>query len=102
VAEGFKVHKAMTAEDAWRVLESESVELLLCDLRLPEMHAQQMADRRRQTGKHIQVPMLLVLAQASGQSHLVVQQLGASDWIESPVEQRALIDAVRRHTVRSA
>jgi FixJ family two-component response regulator len=41
--------------------------------------------------------MVIVLAQTSDQSHLVVQQLGATDWIGSPVEREALLDVVRRH-----
>jgi len=94
---GFAVRTAPSVEDAWRVLESEPTDLVLCDLRLPDMIAQQLADRRRQTGRHQGVPMVIVLAQTSDQSHLVVQQLGATDWIGSPVERQALLDVVRRH-----
>jgi CheY-like chemotaxis protein len=99
---GFLVRLAPSAEEAWRVLETETVDLLLCDLRPPEMHAQQITDRRRQTARHRSVPMVLVLHNPSEQSDLVVQQLGAAGWVKSPVEREALVHAVRRHGVRSS
>lgn len=99
---GCIVRAAPTVEEAWRILESEPIDLMFCDLRLPDMVAQQIADRRRQSGRHLRVPMAIVLAQASDQSHLVVQQLGATAWVRSPVEREALEDVVRRHVVRES
>jgi CheY-like chemotaxis protein len=98
---GYAVRTATSADEAWSVLESEPVGLVVCDLRLPEMMAQQLSERRRQNGKHLQVPMVLILAQAGEQSHLVVQQLGATAWVRSPVERETLLDVVRRHIGRT-
>jgi len=85
-----------SAEAAWEVLEREPVDLLICDLRLPEMNAQRIAERRRRTGRHAAIPALLVLAHAGEQSHLVVQQLGAADFIRAPVQGEELTAIVQR------
>jgi CheY-like chemotaxis protein len=99
---GRPVRFAASAAEAWSVLESEPVDVMLCDLRLPEMNAHQVAERRRQTGRHLGVPMLLVLAQAGEQSHLVVQQLGAAAWVRSPVEREPLLAALRQTMARAS
>ena len=84
------------------MLESEAVDLMLCDLRLPEMNAQQVADRRRQNNRHTRVPMVLILAHAGEQSHLVVQQLGATAWVRSPVEREDLTGILERQPVHKS
>ncbi len=78
------------------MLEAGRVDVMVCDLRLPEMNAQQLAERRRVTGRFQDLPTLLVLAHAGEQSHLVVQQLGAAAWISSPVADHDLLGAVER------
>lgn len=85
-----------SAEAAWEVMEREPVDLLICDLRLPEMNAQRIAELRRQTGRHTAIPVLLVLAHAGEQSHLVVQQLGAADFVRAPVQGEELAAIVQR------
>jgi CheY-like chemotaxis protein len=97
---GHRVRAVQNADEAWKALESEPVDLLLCDLRLPEMNAQQIAERRRQSGSHVRVPMVLVLAHAGEQSHLVVQQLGANSWVQSPLVREEILDSVGRHVVQ--
>jgi CheY-like chemotaxis protein len=91
---GHEARIAKSADEAWRVLESEPVDVVICDLRLPEMNAQQFAEGRRISGRFLDVPMLLVLAHPGEQSHLVVQQLGAAAWIGSPVDDGALLVAI--------
>jgi CheY-like chemotaxis protein len=101
-AEGYPVQAVQTADEAWALLETVPIELLLCDLRLPEMNAQQLAERRQHAGRFGSVPLVLILAHAGEQSHLVVQQLGASAWIRSPVEPADLLQAAGQHVARSS
>jgi CheY-like chemotaxis protein len=90
-----------SADEAWEVLGREAVNLLICDLRLPEMNAQRLAELRRRTGRNREVPILLVLSHAGGQSHLVVRQLGAKDFVRSPIHRDELLQAIRRCVVEA-
>ena len=99
---GYPVRAVQTADEAWAVLDTVPVDLLLCDLRLPEMNAQQIAERRQHAGHGGSVPLVLILAHAGEQSHLVVQQLGAAAWVRSPVEPADLLEIVGRHVVCSS
>lgn len=98
--QGWEAWTAPNAAEAWNLLEDRHVDVLLCDLRLPEMNAQQMAERRQRSGRNGDIPMLLVLSQVGEQSHLVVQQLGASAWVRSPVQPAELLEAVKSFVVR--
>jgi len=94
----YKSVAVQSAEEAWSVLGNQPVDLIACDLRLPEMNAQQIAERRRRTGEWAGLPMLLLLTHAGEQSNLVVQQLGASAYVRSPLQREELMTVVRRLT----
>ena len=93
---GHAVDAVASAEEAWRVLETRGADAVVCDLRLPEMNAQQLAERRRITGRFQDLPTLLLLTHAGEQSHLVVQQLGASAWVSSPIQDSELLGAIEQ------
>jgi CheY-like chemotaxis protein len=93
---GHTVLAAQSASEAWGLLESRPVDLVVCDLRLPEMNAQQLSERRRVAGRFKQIPVLLILSHAGEQSHLVVQQLGAAAWVRSPLQREDVLAAVTR------
>ena len=72
------------------------MDLVLCDLRLPEMNAQQFAELKSRSDRFAEVPMLLVLSHVGEQSHLVVQQLGATDFVRAPIQREELMNVVQR------
>jgi len=94
----FRAIATRTGAEALEILASESVDLMVCDLRLPEMNAQQISEHRKRTGEHADVPVLLVLSHVGDQGHLVAQQLGAADFVRSPVDQDEFVAVVKRLT----
>jgi CheY-like chemotaxis protein len=96
-----RCHAVQSAEEAWEVLEKQGADLLMCDLRLPEMNAQRIAELRRNTGRFADIPVVIVLSHAGEQSHLVVQQVGARDFVRSPIQRDELVTIVKRLVTRS-
>ncbi len=92
----YRTLAVQSAEDALEALQHGAADLLLCDLRLPEMNAQRLAELRKRSDRLAEVPILLVLSHAGEQSHLVVQQLGASGFVRSPIERDELLNVVNR------
>jgi CheY-like chemotaxis protein len=92
----YKTSSVQSAEEALTVLQERSVDLVLCDLRLPEMNAQRIAELRSHSDRLADVSILLVLSHAGEQSPVVVQQLGASDFVRSPIQREELMNAVQR------
>jgi CheY-like chemotaxis protein len=93
---------ARSVDEAWRILETEPVKMVLCDLRLPEMHAQQLMDKIRRDGRFTQTPIVLILSHVGEQAQLVVQQLGVTDFVRSPVRREELLRVVGRLTEESS
>lgn len=92
----YRTSSVQSAEEAFEFLQERSVDLVLCDLRLPEMNAQRFAEFRSRSDRLAHVPILLVLSHASEQSPLVVKQLGASDFVCSPIQREELTNVVQR------
>jgi CheY-like chemotaxis protein len=94
----FRALSVRTGTEALEILARESIQLLICDLRLPEMNAQQISEHRKENGEFVDIPVLLVLSHVGDQGHLVAQQLGAADFVRSPVDQDEFVATVRRLT----
>jgi CheY-like chemotaxis protein len=94
----FRAITARTGTEALQILATEPIDLMVCDLRLPEMNAQQISEHRKRTGEHATVPLLLVLSHVGEQGHLVAQQLGAADFVSSPIAQDDFVMVVKRLT----
>ena len=84
------------AEEAWNALGNQTVDLVVCDLRLPQMYAQQVCERLQRSAELARTPVVLVLSHVGEQSHLVVRQLGANAYVRSPVHREELLAVVRR------
>ncbi|HZL85291.1 MAG TPA: response regulator [Candidatus Krumholzibacteria bacterium] len=95
-AGGRRTVAVRSAEEAWDALERLRVDLMICDLRLPEMNAQRLAELRRQSGKHGAIPLVLVLARAGEQSHMVLRQLQAQGFVSSPIHADELTQVVQK------
>ncbi len=95
-AGGRRTLAVRSAEEAWEALERSRVDLMICDLRLPEMNAQRLAELRRQSGKHSEIPLVLVLARAGEQSHMVLRQLQAQGFVSSPIHADELTQVVQK------
>lgn len=92
----YRTHSVQSAEEALDVVQKDDVDLLLCDLRLPEMNAQRIAELRGRSSRLADVPMVLMLTHAGEQSHLVVQQLNASGFVRTPIQKEELMDVVQQ------
>jgi CheY-like chemotaxis protein len=97
-AASFRALTVRTGSEALDILATESVQLLICDLRLPEMNAQQISEHRNRSGEFTDIPVLLVLSHVGDQGHLVAQQLGAAAYVRSPVDQDEFVTTVKRLT----
>jgi CheY-like chemotaxis protein len=92
-------YRTLSVQSAGEALEAAQdcdVDLVLCDLRLPEMNAQQFAELKSRSDRFAKVPVLLVLSHVGEQSHLVVQQLGAAGFVRAPIQREELMNVVQR------
>jgi DNA-binding response OmpR family regulator len=87
--EGFAVERAATGEAA---LDAEEPDLVLLDLRLPDLDGLEVCRRLRERSR---VPIIVVTARGEEVDRVVGLELGADDYLVKPYGLRELIARIR-------
>lgn len=93
--EGYRVRSSTSPVDALTVLEDESYDLLISDLRMPEMHGLEMVREARRRCPEMGV--VVMTAFASLESAVEALRIGAADYITKPFhvdEIRSVVEKV--------
>lgn len=92
--EGYEVRAFSSAREALVSLEAEGAELVLTDLRMPEMDGLELLERLKESRPEI--PVLLMTAYGSVSSAVAAMKRGAFDYLQKPFEKDELVQRVRR------
>jgi DNA-binding response OmpR family regulator len=92
-AEGFKVLIAETGMDALELSRAEDPNLILLDLRLPDISGFDVCRQLRQEGKR--QPILMLTALDEPVDKVLGLELGADDYVVKPYNLRELIARIR-------
>ncbi|HHL2365285.1 TPA: two-component system response regulator RssB [Pseudomonas aeruginosa] len=93
----FKVLQALNGLQGLQIFESEQPDLVICDLRMPQIDGLELIRRIRQTASETPI---IVLSGAGVMSDAVEEalRLGAADYLIKPLEDLAVLE----HSVRRA
>lgn len=91
-AASYTVVSAANGREALAVFHSERPDLVLLDLRLPELHGMDVA---RAIRAHSSVPILMLTAQADDVDKIAGLEAGADDYVTKPFNPRELVARVR-------
>ncbi len=94
--EGYEVARVATGEGA---LEAAPADLVLLDLRLPDIDGLDVCRRLRERSR---VPIIVVTARGEEADRVVGLELGADDYVVKPYGLRELIARIRAVTRRTA
>lgn len=90
---GFRVASASSIARAQKLIETEVVDLILSDLRLPDKDG---IDLLKWLGKqHLSIPLIMMTGYADIQSAVQAMKLGASDYIAKPVNPDELLKKIK-------
>ena len=92
---GFNTLEAGSAEDCLDILESKEVDLLILDVRLPQMSGIDALQRIRSEPETRKLPVLMVSGHASLAEAVQAVQLGATDFFEKPLDRDRVLVTVR-------
>lgn len=90
--EGHQVSVAVDGEEAIRVFENESPDIILLDLMLPKMDGNQVCKQIRQSSN---VPIIMLTAKDSEIDKIVGLEIGADDYITKPYSTRELLARIK-------
>jgi DNA-binding NtrC family response regulator len=91
---GYEVETFSEGERALEALASQRFDLLLTDLRMPEMDGLQVLERLREVDPEL--PVVVMTAHASIETAVRAVQLGAFDYVEKPFDNEGLKSMVAR------
>jgi CheY-like chemotaxis protein len=88
---------ARDGEEAMALLTGEPVDVVLCDLKMPNMDGFDFLKKLRaaEKGEIAQVPVVALTSVADAESVHRLRALGISGYIVKPASTRAVIDRVR-------
>jgi signal transduction histidine kinase len=94
--DGYEVVTAESGPEGLERLEAGGVELVVLDVRMPEMDGYEVCRRIRANGKHARTPVIFLTAdQADEKRELLGLDAGGDEYLHKPISRRVLSARVR-------
>ncbi len=97
--DGYKLYQAFTVKQAWELIESKSVDMVLLDWMLPDNSGIDLLHRIRKYHSHL--PVIMVTARSEEEDRILGLDVGADDYITKPFAVRELKSRVQAVLRRS-
>lgn len=91
---GYEVHLAETGADALQLFENNHIDIVITDLRMPEMDGMELL-AALQT-RHKSLPVVMITAHGTVDTAVEAIKLGAFDYITKPYDRNALKEVVAK------
>jgi two-component system nitrogen regulation response regulator NtrX len=91
---GHRTHEAGSGEDALALLDKEDVDLVILDVRLPRMTGIEVLQAIRGAVQFTGLPVIMISGHASLAEAVNSVQLGATDFLEKPLDRDRLLVSV--------
>ncbi len=91
---GYEVMQAATGAEAWSMLEQYEFDLVLLDLKLPDINGLDLLRRIRE--QNSLVPVVMITAYGTVQNAVEAMRMGANDFLPKPFEPDELRFVVQR------
>ena len=99
--EGFDVVGVANGEDAFKALQTGSIQLVVLDLMLPDISGLEICRYIRRDSALSRLPVIMLTAKGEEVDRIVGFELGADDYVTKPFNIREMILRVRAVLARS-
>jgi DNA-binding NtrC family response regulator len=93
-AEGFRVLTAVNGKEALEVLDSEKVNVIICDLKMPVMGAVGLLEETQR--HHPDIPVIVITGQGTVESTIQCMKKGAFHFVGKPLRADHLIHVTKK------
>ncbi|MBN2714258.1 MAG: sigma-54-dependent Fis family transcriptional regulator [Deltaproteobacteria bacterium] len=91
---GYEVHLAETGTEALKLLHENHIDIVITDLRMPEMDGMELLSQIQK--RHKSLPVIMITAHGTVDTAVEAIKLGAFDYITKPYDRNALKDVVAK------
>jgi DNA-binding response OmpR family regulator len=95
-SKGYEIKTALNVKEAYSMLEKERPELILLDLLMPKISGYQFLDQLKKNNETREIPVIIVSAVTDIMNIKKTLDMGAIDYIEKPVDIKALVKKVEK------
>jgi two-component system chemotaxis response regulator CheY len=85
-----KIMTSTNGQHAWKELNKQSIDLIVCDWDMPKMSGLQLLKLVRESEMHKHIPFLLLTASTEKSRVLEALQEGVSDYLAKPFQPKEL------------
>ena len=101
-AEGYIILEATTAEETLQILDTETPDLILMDIALPEgVDGEELTRQIKTDQRWSHIPILALTAAAMKGDRERILEAGCDDYISKPINTRVLVDLVSKYAGES-
>jgi two-component system response regulator HydG len=90
----YQVETAFSAQSALKIFKTKSIDLVLCDFRLPDSSGLEVLQKVRAMNPDI--PVIIMTAYADVRMAVKLMKMGASDYITKPIQQEELLNLLQK------
>jgi len=94
-AEAYRVLTAADGIEALAVLETETVDMILADIAMPNMNGYQLYERIRENSRWTTIPFIFLTARTMDSDIRYGKELGVDDYLTKPIRVGDLLAVVR-------
>ncbi|MHA6260485.1 ATP-binding protein [Sporosarcina sp. CAU 1771] len=93
--EGYTVITASNGEEVLRIVEEQSIELLILDIMMPKVSGFEVCKRLRKKYSLMELPILMLTAKSQVRDKITSFEVGANDYLSKPCDKEELIARVK-------
>ena len=93
----YQLREATTANEAFEVLKSESVDLIVMDIQLPDMDGLEATRKLKAEKTTVDIPVIAVTSYAMAGDRQRALAAGCSGYVSKPIDKISFLSEVERH-----
>ncbi|MGC1394715.1 MAG: response regulator [Coleofasciculaceae cyanobacterium] len=92
---GYRVLQAPDGREAIAQLKQSAVDLVICDVEMPNMNGFEFLGARRQEAELSQIPVVMLTSRSNDKHRWLAMQLGATDYFTKPYLEREFLKIIK-------
>jgi CheY-like chemotaxis protein len=94
---GYVVHEAGSAKEALKTLVGFKPDLIVSDVRMPDMNGFDFLNEIRKNSKNLGTPVVFLTAIDDYDARRVAKELGATDYLIKPFDEQEVLTILSKH-----
>ncbi len=91
---GYSVTLAADGQEALNILSKDTFDLIISDLRMPNLNGMQLMEELKK--KNVKIPVIFITAYGEVESYMDLMNLGAFEYINKPVKGQEILNVARK------